>query len=146
MSQSFEELIGKLCTLVKLEDPQRILHGGPIAVDGVVFSLVHDEARDPQHMRIYGDFGLAPPEHHASAYATLLQRNYLGFENNGPLYSLSPHTGTVICMERLDLEDLSASELASTLAYLAAQASAWQAPSDARPDGSHIDPWLTIPA
>jgi Tir chaperone protein (CesT) family len=144
MSQSFKELIGSLCALVKLEDPQHILHGGPIDVDGVVFSLIHDEASDPQHMWIYGDFGFAPLEDLASAYAKLLQRNYLTFESNGPVYSLSPHTGTVICMERVALDGISAGELASTLAYLAAQASAWQPLSIPKPDGSHIDPWLLL--
>lgn len=125
MSRQFKQLIEDLCKLVDMHDAQHLIHSGPFAVDGVVFTIARDWLAKTETLLLQGDCGL--PEHDpAAVYAALLQRNYTSFEHDGPQFGVSPVTGGIIYMERVKVAGLSAAALASTLAFVAEHARHWR--------------------
>lgn len=125
MSRQFKQLIEELCGLVNMPDPHHLMHSGPFRVDGVVFTIMRDWLAPSETMLIQADCGV-PQQAPAVVYAALLQRNYAGFQHDGPLFGLSPATGGIIYMERLKVADTSAAALAGTLAFVARHARDWR--------------------
>jgi len=125
MSRQFKQLIEELCMLVHMRDAQHLIHSGPFAVDGVIFTITRDWLASNETLLLQGDCGL-PEKDHAAVYTALLQRNYSGFQHDGPQFGLSPATGGIIYMERMKVDRTNAAALASTLAFVAAHARHWR--------------------
>ena len=125
MSRQFKHLIEDLCRLVNMRDAQHLMHSGPFAVDGVVFTITRDWLANTESLLLQGDCG--PPEQEAAmVYAALLQRNYNGFQHDGPQFGISPATGGIVYMERMAIAGASAASLAGTLAFVAEHARHWR--------------------
>jgi hypothetical protein len=107
-------------------DAQRLMHSGPFAVDSVIFTIVRDWRAPSDTLLLQGDCGVPQPERAAAVYGALLQRNYAGFQQDGPLFGVSPATGGIMYMERLRVADTSAAALAGTLAFVAEHARHWR--------------------
>lgn len=125
MSRQFKQLIEELCTLVNMRDAQHLIHSGPFAVDGVVFTITRDWLASTETLLLQGDCGL-PEKDHAAVYTALLQRNYTGFQHDGPQFALSPATGGITYMERMKVACTNAAALAGTLAFVAEHARHWR--------------------
>ncbi|HEX6705246.1 MAG TPA: CesT family type III secretion system chaperone [Albitalea sp.] len=122
----FEQLVKDFCTLCNMEEPERILQGGPIAVDDIVFSLIYSETVNPDLIFIYGDFGDLPTGKEQAALRALLEANLYLYTGNGPVFAMSTDTGRVVSAQHQRLVDIKAADLRSALVKLADQAKLWR--------------------
>jgi hypothetical protein len=122
----FIKTIEDFCAACGLEDPERILHGGPIAVDEVVFSLIHSENIDPDLLFVYSEFGDLPAGREAQACRALLEANLLLYTGKGPAFTVSPETGRVVFAEHFRLDEISGEQLRDALTRTADQAKKWR--------------------
>ena len=91
MSRQFKQLIEDLCRLVNMRDAQHLIHSGPFAVDGVVFTITRDWLASTETLLLQGDCGL--PEHDPAAVYAALPGNLTVVQNLrifGLLYDVSP--------------------------------------------------------
>ncbi|MDB5765074.1 MAG: hypothetical protein JWQ21_4069 [Herminiimonas sp.] len=122
----FEKLIEEFCALGEVEGASGIVQGGPVAVNGVVFSLIYNEAVQKDVMFVYCDFGAAAIGREAEVYRALLETNLLLYPVNGPMYTVSPETGRVVFVNRYWLEHLNPQGLGNILAHLSDKAKNWR--------------------
>lgn len=125
MSRQFKQLVEELCALVGMRDPRHLMHGGPFQADGVIFTLARDWLAEDEVLLLQGDCG-APQQDQPAVHAALLQCNYAGFQNDGPLFAISPQSGGIVYLERMKVAATSASALAGTLAFVARHARYWR--------------------
>lgn len=88
--QRFIELATDLCALAQLPEPERLLEGNAIEVNGVDFYLGYDEETAPGQLVVYCDFGAPPKERLLDVYEALLEANMVVYGNNSPAFMLSP--------------------------------------------------------
>lgn len=88
--QRFIELATDLCALAQLPEPERLLEGNAIEVNGVDFYLGYDEETAPGQLVVYCDFGVPPKERLLDVYEALLEANMVVYGNNSPAFMLSP--------------------------------------------------------
>jgi hypothetical protein len=125
--ERYMRLIEDFCRLAQLDDPLRIIHGGPVEVGDVAFSLIYSEKINPDAVLIYCEYGTAPAAQETDAYRVLLQKNLAQYDGNGaPTFSLSAATGRVLCANRLLLDRATPQELSKLLAAMADQAKRWR--------------------
>jgi hypothetical protein len=122
----FVSLIEGFCKECGLDQPERILHGGPIAVGDVVFSLIYSEQVNPELIFVYCDFGSVPPGQEMEAYRALLEANMFLYTGSGPAFTLSSETGRVVLAEHYKMSAITPKELREKLVKLAEQAKAWR--------------------
>jgi hypothetical protein len=122
----FEQLVRDFCKLCGMEEPERILQGGPIAVDDIVFSLVYSETVNAERCFIYCDFGELPKGQEAPAMRALLEANLYLHTGSGPVFAMSNDTGRVVAADHRRLSELKAADLRSALVKLADQAKLWR--------------------
>jgi hypothetical protein len=127
MNEYFRHLIEDFCKLCGLDDPRRILDGGSIIVNEVVFSLVYSEKINPDLVFIYCDFGDVPLNRQADAYRALLEANLFLYTGTGPAFTVSRETGRVLLADQYRLDKKSnPEELQAVLVRLAAKALDWR--------------------
>jgi hypothetical protein len=122
----FEQLVKDFCKLCNMEEPERILHGGPIAVDDIVFSLVYSETVNPDLLFVYGDFGEVPAGKEAEALRALLEANLYLYTGSGPIFAASVDSKRIVSVEHKRLVDTKATDLRAALVKLADQAKVWR--------------------
>lgn len=122
----FVELIEAFCAHCGLAEPERILYGGPISVNEVIFSLIHNEDSNPDLLFAYCDFGFAPPGREAETYRMLLETNLSLYDGKSPSFAIAPETGRVVLAASYALGETSGAELGKHLAKIAEQAKAWR--------------------
>jgi hypothetical protein len=123
----FAALIEGLCRKWGLEEPERIVRGGPVAFGGVVFSLAWDERRDPDSVFIYCDFGTVSHSREAEVYKSLLEANMALYGSSARAYTVSPDTGHVVMAEQRRLDQVNVESLHALLGEMQVQARSWQA-------------------
>jgi hypothetical protein len=122
----FTQLIEGFCKECGLDEPERILHGGPVAVGEVVFSLIYSEQVNPELMFVYCDFGEAPHDKEAEVYRILLEANMFLYTGSGPAFTISSETGRVVLAEHHRLDQLEPKGLREILIKMAGHATAWR--------------------
>lgn len=122
----FAALIEEFCKLTGFKDPLSIVHGAPIEVDGIVFSLTYSEKINPDLLFIYCDFGDPPAGRDSETYKAVLAKNLFLYTGNGPVYTISPDTGRIVLAQHQRLDSITPGELAEKLTMLAAQSQAWR--------------------
>lgn len=128
MKERFRYLIEGFCRLCGLDNPGRILDGGSVVVDGVVFSLVYGEQINPETAFIYCDYGEVPHGREEDVYRTLLAANLSLHTGSGPAFTVSRETGRVVFADQYRLDGQSSAEgLKETLVRMAARAVEWRA-------------------
>jgi hypothetical protein len=142
MSRQFKQLIEELCALINMGDAQHLMHSGPFAVNGVIFTIMRDWLANTETLLLQADCGAPRQDCTAAAYSALLQRNYSAFQHHGPLFGVSPATGGIIYMERMKVADTSAAALAGTLAFVADHAGYWRC---TQPMPPHAMPRISMP-
>src|SRR5450830_538609 len=123
--EKFIALAADFCTLSHLPEPQRLLEGNPIEVDGVDFYLAYDEDEQPDHVMVYCDFGTPPPERLLAAYQILLEMNMTIYGGNAPSFMLSP-TQRVSLGYHYRLGEVGPEQLMHLISSLAVQAKDWR--------------------
>lgn len=108
-------------------DPALLMHGDPIEIDGVNFSLVFSESVDPNLLFIYCVCGEIEAGKELEIYRGLLEANMHLYNGAGPIYTLCPLTGRVILVGHCRLDQLGVEELKGILMTAITQAKAWQA-------------------
>lgn len=126
MKQRFEDLVTGFCSLKQLGDPEPFIHGEPINVNGVRCTLIYNEQINSDQMYMYIAFDYAPHEQEGAIYKLLLQQNHTGFAGKGPGFCISPTTGMVGYVIRIDLDEVTPNKLASSLTYYADKAIEWK--------------------
>ena len=124
--ERFVRLILDLCDQCAIGDGMSIVHGAPLEVDGVLFSLMQSERLDPRLLLIYCDIGSPTPGSEAKAYARLLSKNFYFSAQRGPVFTIAPETGRIMMVQTEDLGEVAPLVLASKLQALVVQARAWQ--------------------
>ena len=122
----FTQLIEGFCKECGLEEPERILHGGPVAVGDVVFSLIYSEQVTPELLFVYCDFGEVSRDREAEIYRTLLEANMFLYTGSGPTFTVSSETGRVVLAESHKIDGLEPKALRQLLTKTAEQAMAWR--------------------
>lgn len=122
----FAQLIEGFCKECGLDEPERILHGGPVAVGDVVFSLIYSEQVNPELLFVYCDFGEPPKGQEAEAYRTLLEANMFLYTGTGPAFTVSSETGRVVLAEHHRIDGLEPKALREILVKMSEQAMAWR--------------------
>jgi hypothetical protein len=122
----YAQLIEGFCKECGLEEPERILHGGPVAVGDVVFSLIYSEQVNADMIFIYCDFGEVPRDREADAYRVLLEANMFLYTGSGPSFTVSSETGRVVLAEHHRIDGLDPKALREILVKMSEQAMAWR--------------------
>jgi hypothetical protein len=122
----FADLILGYCALCGIEGAMDIVHGAPVRVDDVLFSLIHSVSIDPSLLLIYGDVGTMPQDGDARAYRALLLRNFALSARRGPVFSISPDSGRLVLAHADDLAGMTPIRLADRLEELAGHANQWR--------------------
>lgn len=126
MRNEFDLFVRDFCELVGLPDAQAAINGGPISVNGVVFSVIFDDRAGPDRLFMYGDFGPLPSDKRAQALEELMKHNFLHFTGRGPCFSFSPITGHVVYIETFSLDRDTPEALADAMAAVSAMATEWR--------------------
>ncbi|EJL88950.1 Tir chaperone protein (CesT) [Herbaspirillum sp. CF444] len=121
----FVELASKFCQLARLPEPERLLEGNAIEVDGVDFYLAYDEEEEPDHLVVYCDFGIPPAERRLEAYEALLEVNMAMYGSNPPAFMLSPGKRVALAYH-YHLKEIVAEQLMNLCAGVAGQAREWR--------------------
>lgn len=126
MRERYEQLVDEFARLVHLEDPAYVRDGGAVEIAGVVFSFIHDRELDPGLVFLFTDFGPPPAAGEAKVYYELLKRNFVASTGQGPIFTVSPVTGHVACVEHWPLGEVTAALLAERMASLAEEVTDWR--------------------
>jgi hypothetical protein len=122
-SSPFKDLAEELCALLGLDEPQRLMDGEPLDINGIRFSLTFSEEADLLY--IYVDFGLAPPERKAQIYELLLEANTELYPAGFPAFTVSPDTKHVVLACPVPLDGVTAESLHEMLGAFASHAEEW---------------------
>jgi hypothetical protein len=122
----FRTLIEGFCRSCKLADPQAVMAGESLDVDGVTFILLHKPELNPHLLFIYSDFGEVPAGAEADVYRATLEANLKHYGGEGPTFGVDSATGHVIMAETGPLISLTPALLASFLKAAAAEAKRWR--------------------
>lgn len=123
---AFNELIRGFCNLHKLDDAGGVLAGKPIEIDGVSFSLLHDEQTQPGVLFIYTGYGCVPNDVAHAAYASLLEVNLFLHRVGGATLAMAPGRNEVVLAENFPLAALSPELLDDLLKHGAQNALDWR--------------------
>lgn len=121
----FVQLGEKFCQLAGLPEPQRLLEGSAVEVDGVDFYLVYDEEDEPDHLIVYADFGAPPAERRLDAYEALLEVNMAMYGSHPPAFMLSPGKQVALAYH-YHLQELTAEQLMHLCIGVASRAHEWR--------------------
>lgn len=126
MDVPFIQLIQNFCALVRLPDPDHVLRGGSITVDGVLFSLTDTKRQGHPSLLVRCDFGELPDERLADVCKALLAANWYMYDGAGPAFSLCPKSSHVLFAKSYPLDTLTPHSLHGLCIRLAAQVHAWR--------------------
>jgi hypothetical protein len=103
MLSQFEQLIKGLCALTGDTAPQRIIDGGGITIEDVIFTLMHKPATDSGALFLYADFGQFDLEEQAALYPLILQENMMMLSSRECTFSVCPTQESVVMIEKVSL-------------------------------------------
>ena len=122
--ERYVELVTNFCTLVGINQPENILVGNAISVDGFDFYLSHKEEADPMILVIYCDFGPPKKDRLLDVYQALLEANMTIYGSNSPAFMLSG-SGNVALAYHYHLDQVTPNQLLGLCTALAEQAKEW---------------------
>lgn len=125
----YRDLVTAFCSLVGINHLSDVLRDGNVSLDGVVFSLVHDEGRAPGVLSVFCDLGPLPSNREREMCKALMEANLLLFMSQAPVLCLSQQTGNVTMAFRLRLDAVTPEALREILFRAVSQAKEWRAPS-----------------
>jgi len=123
---TFVNLIEGLCRDYGLDQPERIVRGGPLAIGDVVFSLSCDERLAPGLVFIHCDYGPVSRTRQAEVYRSLLEANMALYSGSAAAYTVSPDSGHVVAVDHRRLDECTPAALRALLGQMQAQAKAWR--------------------
>lgn len=121
----FVQLGDKFCQLAGLPEPNRLLEGNAVEVDGVDFYMVYDEEGEPDHLVVYADFGTPPAERRLDVYEALLEVNMAMYGSHPPVFMLSPDKHVALAYH-YHLTELTAEKLMNLCVDVASRAREWR--------------------
>ena len=111
-------------------DADSLVATGEVALGGVEGGVtVRMSCRGSQvrgELVLLCDLGMPPRARRLALYESLLEANHLWLGTGGATLGVEPGTGHVVACERLDLQGLGASGLASALAEFVEACGAWR--------------------
>ena len=123
----FKDLAEKFCSLAGLDEPNRVLNGDAVEINGITFSLMYNEKIDPEVLFIYADFGPVPAYRKVEIHEALLEANLFVYPQGFPAFGISPETKRVVFASHARLREITAEALCKVLAELSEQATDWRA-------------------
>ncbi|MNV30472.1 Tir chaperone protein (CesT) [compost metagenome] len=125
--QKYIELLSEFCSLVDATNTADILEHGNLHIDGVAFSLAHEDTLGRDDLIIYCDFGSLPQKDSNRAYLELLHANLMLYGGSlGGTFAINPESGNVLLLAYQRLADATPEGLASHLNILAELAKLWR--------------------
>jgi hypothetical protein len=126
MATDYKDLITGVCAKTNCKEPERMLKGDPLNVNGVMITLLYREDAEPDRIFLHAEFGKVPDVYETEILEQLLLENHLSFDGNGPGFGLSPVTGKVIYTHYVSLKATTAQDLASRIVYIVNIAAKWR--------------------
>jgi hypothetical protein len=123
---TYFELIEAYCLLTDVKHPRMITDGGTLHINGVAFSLLHNEQIDETLLYIYADFGALPPGRELQASMALLEANLFLYSGSTPVFAIAPGTERVVMAQVGSLAQLDAESLSALLTNMADKACQWR--------------------
>jgi hypothetical protein len=123
--ERFIKLASGFCRLAKLPQPEKLIEGHAVEVDGVDFYLAYDEENSPDHVMVYCDFGTPPQDRLLAAYQALLEANMIVYGSNAPAFMLSPSKKVTLAYQ-YRVDEVVPEQLMGLFANLSGQAGAWR--------------------
>ena len=126
MKQQFDAVVRALCSVENIHDAQSLIEGESIELDGVEFAFLYDDeiAAEALHLKVV--FGESPLEDETAIFKELLNQNHIGYAGKGPGFCLSPASGKVLYLLRLELQEATPALLVTTMSYFGAKVKEWQ--------------------
>jgi len=125
--ERFIKLLEEFCALTKIDKPGFVLQDGIVTVNGVTFSLRHEEEADADLLFLYTDFGKLPAKQELEVCKALMEANLFLFATKQQFsFAISPNTKNATLACRISLKDLTSERLRTLLIDLSAKARAWR--------------------
>jgi hypothetical protein len=143
--QTYIDTIRQLTTSFGLQeqDARQIAERGALAIDGILFSFVHDDKISPNLLLAYCDFGEVLKGKEAQIYKALMEINLAMYIGAGPTFGISPQTGRIVLALSHALDGLNIDKLRNSLGEIADWAKQWRAthfltrPNEREPANPH---------
>jgi hypothetical protein len=122
----FVKLIKDFCVFTKIKDTESVVRDGAIIVDGVMFSLIHNEKGDENDFSIYTDFGELPSKRELEIASSLMETNLFLAALKGPVFAMSPETKRITMVVHYKILNIDSKRLCDILAELSSAAKSWK--------------------
>jgi hypothetical protein len=127
MSRSaYIKLMEGFCKLVGMQDAQTFILDAAVTVQGVTFSLIHDEQADPGLVCVYTDLGKLPPKRELETCMELMEANLSLYPCKLPVFGISPITRNVTLAAPYAVSEMTPEILRDLLLGLVKQAKEWR--------------------
>jgi hypothetical protein len=107
---AFRRVVTELCAHVNIGDPERVIKGGKIGIEGCTFCLLLDESREHDGIFVYVDLGLSHEKDKAHAYKMLLKINFGLLAGAKGVMSVHPDNDHVFYSFRYPLDESASGE------------------------------------
>jgi hypothetical protein len=75
-ASAYRRVVTELCARLNVDDPESVMKGGKIGIEGCTFCLLLDETREHDGIFVYVDLGPSHEKDKAHAYKMLLKINF----------------------------------------------------------------------
>lgn len=124
--QELKQLLSALGSALDAPDRERVLATSALAMDGVPVTLNPAGDADPAGVHAYYALGRLPEADRDAAALRMLQLNLCLFGRDAPQFGLDASSGQAVMMVRIDISELTATDLHQALSTYATLAGAWQ--------------------
>lgn len=122
--ERYVELVKEFCKLVNLDQPEQVLAGNAVAIDGFDFYLSHKEETDHDVLVVHCDFGVPKTNRLLDVYRALLEANMVIYGSHSPAFMLTPN-GNVALAYHYRFDQIVPEQLLGLFVSLAEQAKEW---------------------
>src|SRR4051812_8701237 len=110
VAAAFRRVVTELCALVNISEPELVIQGGKIGIEGCTFCLMLDESREHDGIFVYVDLGPSRERDKAHAYKMLLKINFGLLAGAKGVMSVHPDNDRVFYAFRYALDELASGE------------------------------------
>jgi hypothetical protein len=125
-AERYVALVGELCGVLGLPDPNAVLDRGCLEVDGMEV-LVANFSNDPAAMYMSFHFGLVPAGRSLRVFRMMLEANMTIYAQDQAQMGMNPDTTGVILLVRVPMsEDIDGAWVAETITHYNDHARYWR--------------------
>ncbi|NRO98863.1 molecular chaperone Tir [Paraburkholderia sp. NMBU_R16] len=123
----YVQLIGEVCSVVGLSDPDYIVETGAIEVEGFYIRFDHYEEKDPNGLYLTFHFGSVTAGRTLAVFRLMLEANLLIYAIDQAQMAVDSETGTAVLLVYLTMgEDLTGESLVGICNHYIEHGRYWQ--------------------